>query len=330
MLIEIKGDIFNDIDFRGLNFLLQIAFYKDRYQIFVDLAKISTSELYSRLDYDDRAILEQEFNKIIISSKESTIKYTISKEKKDAHFNIEEALRFFMQPVSILLENSRYDAYFMNAIIRCFDDTGEIQRHLDNGWLQYENAGGQSNIENFIKGKLESYNSLPQANKRYLRAFVLMDSDKTYKTMQFSSKLQNLTNFLQENHILSHVLEKREIENYMPMAVLEQKNEVYINTYIATFTPEQKDYFDLEKGLKKDRTDTSLDLNLLALYQSLSDEDWAIFKVGFKQTIARFKKEFPKLFEHETVTKESLLERTKDQAKPKELAYIIEKIRKLL
>ena len=153
MIVEIKEDIFKGNDFKGLNYLIQILTYKQRYQLFVDWSIINSTELYQKFDIDDQKEIEESYNKIIL---EGTLepKYIIS-ENDSSYFDIEEAIRFFNQPVSIILENSLNDQYLLRAIIKYFDNTGEVQRQLDNGWIQFENAGGCGNVENFIKGKFK-------------------------------------------------------------------------------------------------------------------------------------------------------------------------------
>ena len=172
MIVEIKEDIFKGNDFKGLNYLIQILTYKQRYQLFVDWSIINSTELYQKFDIDDQQEIEASYNKIITEGTES--KYIISENKNSCYFNIEEAIRFFIQPVSIILENSLNDQYLLRAIIKYFDNTGEVQRQLDNGWIQFENAGGCGNVENFIKGKLQSFNNFQKNNKSSYK--ILIDS----------------------------------------------------------------------------------------------------------------------------------------------------------
>ena len=257
MVVEIKDDIFKGRDFKGLNYLIQILTYKQRYALFVEHTLIRDTELYNKLDEDDKKEIEENFNRIITEGLPSS--HFITENSTFNQFNIEEAIRFFNQPISIILENSLNDQYFISAIIHHFDSLGETKRHLENGWIQFENAGGCSNIQNFIMGKLQSFNNLTikygKQNNLYLRCFVVLDSDKEYPTMANKPAYDKLFPFLTDNCIPSHILEKREMENYMPDDVfddiatspdLRKWFDVYVN-----LTEQQKDYLDNEKGFTK-------------------------------------------------------------------------------
>ncbi len=131
MVVELKEDIFTNTDFKSINYLIQMLTYKQRYQLFVEWSQIKDTELYQRLDEDDKKEIEESYNDIIQSGLDAS--YFISESNHNSCFSIEEAIRFFIQPVSIILENSLNDQYFMMAIVKHFDNTGEVARHLKNG-----------------------------------------------------------------------------------------------------------------------------------------------------------------------------------------------------
>lgn len=342
MLIEIKPDIFNGSDFRSLNYLIQIITYGDRYSLWIELNQVKDTELYKRLDLDDKAIIEVEYNKFITQQTPQTNPdYCITYHNtNNTSFNFDEAIRFLIQPVSIILENSLNDAPFLKALATFFDSTRDkkVQKHLDNDWLQFENAGGCTNVENFIKGKLQSFDALPKDNHQYLRCFVLLDSDKTYPQAPLKPAYTNLQAFLAPRNIAFHILEKRCMENYMPDEVFdyiaERLLQRWINVY-KTLTAEQKDYLNLSKGFPKKKTDgtlrtlrSELDIPILNLFQSVSDTNFAILDEGFK--LPNFKSEFPELFTHHQTHKTTLLARTQHQQNPNELQGILDKIITLL
>jgi hypothetical protein len=195
MIIEIKEDIFQEGRTRELSFLIQIILYKRRYELFIDIMLVKNNEsfnLLSPLDKDEISELYKELgaNKvtpnIIISNKNLNNDISI--------LSIDEAIRFLNQTISIVLENSLNDSYFLNAIINNFskDKRDKINKHLENGWLQYENAGGCDNIVNFIEGKKQSFrflsNFYQKPEESYLRCFVLMDSDKDFSNQDTKHK----------------------------------------------------------------------------------------------------------------------------------------------
>lgn len=340
MLIEIKDNIFSGSDFKGLNFLIQLATYKRRYDLFVDLSLIQDFKFYKRLDDEDKSILEDYFNQCIQNSQAECPQYTVS-DTGTEHFNLEEAIRFFVQPVSIILENSLNDAYFLKALMHFFDDTGEAKKHLENNWIQFENAGGCDNIINFIEGKSQSFNNLPKNNPRYLRVLNIMDSDKKFANDKIRANKLKTLRYLVNNNCSSHILRKRNMENYLPDEMLDftphyNVNRDLINIYKMFSNPFQKDFFNISKGftnkkvkegvLKKTRAD--LEQGVKELYIDVSDSDFEILDKGLQ--IGDFKSEFPKLFEHDAITKENLLDRVRHQQKNNELQEIVDKILKLL
>lgn len=229
MRIEIKKEVFKERDFKGLNFFLQLCTYRNRYQIFTEIDNDLINSIgFRRLDYDDKLLLEENYNSFITNQTigSDTISFsdyfvtTEIKEEKE-HFTIDEAIRYFIQPLSIILENSKNDAYFINAIFQNYTDDDRIQNYLNNNWIQFENAGGCDNIVNFIEGKKQSFNSLPKTDKsKYLRCFVLMDSDKLHPLEELKeNKLKTVTQ-LNIDNVPMHILEKRSIENYVPIEAI--------------------------------------------------------------------------------------------------------------
>lgn len=337
MLIEIKKDIFEGENFEGLRYVTQIIFWKGRYELYVELPLVLNFELYKRLNDVDKSIIEQQFNKLVIESRRADL--SISEIEKDG-FSLEEAIAFLEQPVIVILENSLNDGHFLRAIIKHFDATGVVTKHLENRWLEFGNAGGKTNFFNFITAKLKRFRKLPKPNYSYLKVFVLLDSDKKFPKENKES-YKRLMQLLEENNIPFHILEKREMENYMPDevidSILEQRE--FIDAYLR-LSPIQKDYFDLEKGFP-DRNIERLpdDDGFKQLYEEIGGGDIGIFrKNSFNQPFENFKSEFPKLFHHQLVTKATLLKRCEHHSNnpeehpynPKELPDLLKKIAELL
>jgi hypothetical protein len=200
-----------------------------------------------------------------------------------------------------------------------------ISSHKKNGWFKYGNAGGCGNIKNFIEEEKNAFNSLPKANHVYLRCFVLVDSDKKF-LLDKNGERHDLISYLRDNNIDYHVLEKREMENYMHEDVLSEieGNNDYIRVY-KSLSSEQKDFFDIEKGFNK-KNRKSLSEPVFNLYANLSDDDYKVLRNGLNYK--KFKADFPKLFK--VVTKVQFQERTKYQSNPKELEDILSHITELL
>lgn len=249
----------------------------------------------------------------------------------------EEAWHFLLEPVRIILENGVNDAPFLHSLFRCFkQDSKQIVRKIENRLLTFEMGGG-SGIRHTLEGLMNGLNigCLTKPSHEYLRSFVIIDSDKSYPNEELKQGAVNLINFLEEHGINYHVLEKREMENYLPNDAYDDVacNREFIDAYLR-LTPEQQDYFDLEKGLPDINFDR-LPNEIQSLFEDVSSEDKKILRKNDlrKFTGSRyddFKSNFPKLFHSAKVTKARLIEKTKHQTDPLELTAIINKVRELL
>lgn len=347
MVIEIDKNVFKERDFKGLNFFLQLCTYKNRYEVFAEInEELLNSNGYKRLDNDDQLLLRANYdslatNQLIESDIFLSSNYIVTTEilEDKKKFTIDEAIRFFIQPLSIILENSKNDAYFINAIFNHFSNDNRILNHLQNNWIQFENAGGCDNIINFIEGKKQSFNALPKTDKnKYLRCFVLMDSDKLHSSDKLKGNKLKTLKHLVANNISRHILRKRSIENYVPIeAILNLGNSynAWIDLY-KVLSNLQKDYFSIEKGLcgldknqqpKKTREQINQETN--SLFDNVMTEPFNENKLinGLKhQGYGNFKENFPRLFELDVVNKNALDARVNSN----EFERIIQKINKLL
>lgn len=330
MVIEIRNDIFTEIrNLKDVNYLIGLFSNNRRYGYFCDISVIGETELYRSLLDIDRIIIEEYFNKHIFESTE--INFKIESEPSSTSFNLEEAKRYFNQPFIIILENRLNDSYFVNSIIANFKKRSKIiKRHLDNGWLDYGNGGGLDNIINEIKAMMKPFENLPKANHKYLRCFVLVDSDKKFPSDSINQSRVNLFQFLNSIHIPYHELEKREMENYLPDEIIEtiENNNDFIQAYLR-LNDLQKDYFDLEEGFTENLNRSSDGVQ--ELFRDVSQEDYKILRSSKIQLLPSFKSEFPKLFSHPKITQEAFKKRVSHQVNdPNEFETILDKISQLL
>lgn len=349
MVIEIKEDIFLGNDFKGVNTLIQICSYKNRYTLLADISKIVDSGLYQRLDNDDRDMLNHNFNSYILSE---TSDLTGSTEmlgnprfsvtylsEGNSAFNIEESIAFFAQRVAIVLENSLNDSYFIEAIVNHFDNAGKVRLGIDNDWIAFDNMGGCPNLKNFIESKISSYKRLPKEAHHYLRCFVLLDSDRTNPTLSINYKYTAVEAILQKYNIPYHITEKRNMENYMPDEVFKSLYPVANQKWAEArsyLNEKQKDFLDISGGFSKKGSNniplerrSELNEEVQELYKDVSDANFEILDESLG--MSSFKTNFPKMFvESPFVHKNSLLQRTSKQDDPEELKHILDKIYSLI
>jgi len=346
MLIEILKDVFDDgVNDRALDRLWYTI--EDRHKLLLrgneEVLMESTWFNSQRPSIQELLFELMKWSIQTPSSVKSEIQISI--KDNENYFSIREAERYLIQPFIIILENSKNDGYFMNALFKNFQKYGkEIIAHKKEGWVEYR-LGGGTTIKDVIQTKFSDYDDdiFVKEKHRYLRCFVLMDSDRNFPEKNLSSEKQSVIKFLEENNIPYHILEKREIENYLPDETIDSipDNRAFIDAYLR-LNPIQKDYFDLEKGFVKTKFKKLPDKTQV-LYVDVDTEDVKVFEKHnllkkYKEQGQSFKSEFPKLFYHKTVTKKSLLNRCKHHSNtpsespynPNELPDLVEKIAKLL
>jgi len=327
MVVEFKSSVLKEsAEFNALRNVLNIRIHKYRYKFHLEYPEVKQSSTFQRINSGDQEVIEEIYNRSI---KESWNFSHVICEENSEYYSLEEASKLLSEKFLIFFENSDNDACFFNALIKCFKKQSKIiNRHKSEIWIKYRMGAG-GNMMKSIKSEMDHYKGLPKENHKYIRCFVILDSDRNYPTEPYKKELVDLISFLNQNEIKYHVLEKREIENYMPEEVYYKikGNEKFISVY-KNLSPIQKDYLDIECGLK-DKNFNDLDENIQNLYDDVSDKSKKILRkndIG----IEKFKTEFPKLFLDEKVTKKTLLARCSHQNNPNELSDLLNRITGLL
>ena len=342
-----------------LSFLLNIIIYKGRYELKVTDDEVLNSNSYGKLPETDKEIIEQVITDTIRSSSYNTDcevlvgGETVSDLKV---FSPSEAIVYLLQPLSIILENGLNDSHLIKAIFRLFDQTRELTHRMDEGWIRFENAGGCSNVKNFLKARINSYGN----KQKFLNCYVLLDGDRRYPAdPEPSKKYRRLIEQLVEWGVSYHVLEKRSMENYMPdeaiNSFMTEETRAWIIAY-HTLTAEQKDHFCIAEGFAKDiskdqkakvRKRESLlstkDINRRkksyvrgflhideqTFYESVSRGNFLHLEKGLN--VKDFKVRYPETFNDSVVIyRKNMLDRTRHQKDPRELELIAESIRNMI
>ena len=324
MWFELKKDIFSDSHLMELRKLIDTICFKHKYNIFIDLTQIESEGLLANLYPETASNIIEFFNNYENTSPKKV--FTIS--NIDGDFNLADAIIYVDEKFEIILENDKYDGCFLDCLLKEFKKKSKKINHFkDNNWLKYQNAGGATGIINTLQQKIKHLK-----NGKLLKCFVLVDSDLEFPSTN-NPKRKDLEDFCIQNKIPIHILEKREIENYLPLDVFESINpqNPFISTFVSNkLSNEQRDYIDIENGLVKKRKNWGNDYKkeVFQLFSNLNDINFENITKGLNSEFGNFKKDYPQLFNKSSQL--GLIDRTKHQNTPNELQEILEKISKLL
>lgn len=306
MVFKIENNLFlnskkyTDID-KLINFIVD-----RRYDICLDDDIILESEWAENLRKKNAEIIDESFTRSIQNSLKPDIIITENiNDISNNYIKIEDALIILNQKVEIYVENSYYDSQFIKCLFKLFKrKSKKAQLHLDNRWIEFKNCGGKNDVINQINHNLETFDKCNLPNNFYMKAIVILDSDKISKDDYDENKLKTIStidNFCKENKILIHILEKREMENYIPLKILENYStnlDIKELERIRSLSPTERDYYDFEK---------------------LSSSDF------------KTKKKIPEMFSNDKeITQDLLIDNCSHQDNPMELQTIIEKINSIL
>jgi hypothetical protein len=168
--------------------------------------------------------------------------------EKQPQLPINEALRFLQQPFTIFLENRRNDQAFLKTVATGWRKQRLLQL-LEKDWIQFGTGGGIGEVKKWA----EEIEDVPE---KCLRGFALFDSD-ALKPNEPSKESASTVNACVKATVCYHRLERRAIENYLPIQFLEQwmGEQVDKERKVMAFkklTPEQRHHFNMKKGFKGD------------------------------------------------------------------------------
>lgn len=351
MLIEIKEEVFQKHNLQQLSKFLGIVFDSitntslTKAKLYVD-SDVFDSDILSELSSTDRELIEDSFLNSAYDNNE--IDYIVCDNNiPKNHFKLAEAIVFLEAPLHIILENGENDALFIQSIMQHFDDEQQLTiNFLNKRWIDFTHAGGGTAVKSVIKSKLRSFNSISlthgSCQEKFFRALVILDSDKSHKN-DIVSKYDLIITFLKAHNIDYHVLEKRSMENYMPIEVIRDIKRIkqsstdklranciaWIDFY-EYLNEEQRDYVDFS-GYKL------LTPEIETLFINQIGKNLTILKDGIQyknreddtldENEKKFKNSFPLFFENSPFVNQRTL---KNRANSEELELILEKIKRRL
>jgi hypothetical protein len=241
MIYTFSNSIFDKLNNDSLDLLDKVwSNSKGKHFLFIgneqNLTAIKSSDWFKHQRQSNQDQIEEQFVASATIPRKLP-KFTIS--EADVHcFSLTEASEILSKPFTIVLENREYDAHFINTIINNYVEGRLIKEHYNKGWLIFGNGAG-NNIVNEINGMKDRFDKnkteFPKPSSVYIRAFVIIDSDKKYpSTAEVADDKASLLDFIKDNAPY-HVMLKREIENYLPDEIYSEipQNEDFKNAYKA-------------------------------------------------------------------------------------------------
>lgn len=111
--------------------------------------------------------------------------------------------RWLEQPLRVLLENQHDAVLVQLAALLATSD--RLSLALRDGWIELDGCGGSGEVKNAVE-RIEPLQ----------RAFILIDSDREEPDGEHSTTAQKISDASAARRLPVHVLERRELENYVP------------------------------------------------------------------------------------------------------------------
>lgn len=200
----------------------------------------------------------------------------------------------------VIIENEHQDLDFILTCMEAVEDGPDLAKYYNKMW-QARGAGGCGDIPKLISKCFDE-------QVRISRILVVNDSDKyheSYATPVTQNKIAVRALEKKSEHVM---LKKREIENYIPIFILEKifSPKYPKISYFKSWSREQRDYFDMKKGFHKNcRFD---DARYSSIYDGiLPDHATAFYESGFGDDIAKkaFNEERRKSYTKKTLNLEA-------------------------
>ncbi|EPA8651435.1 hypothetical protein ACQ7RL_000856 [Photobacterium damselae] len=179
----------------------------------------------------------------------------------------------------VILENEHQDLDFLFTCIDAVDEGPKLNKYYNRMWTA-RGAGGCGDIPKLISKCNHEQMQVP-------RILVVNDSDKYHPSHNIDIAQNNIILRVNEMKVEHVMLNKREIENYIPIYVLE---DIYGDKYpkiiaIKIWSKEQRDYFDMKKGFHKKCPYNDIRYN--NIYHNLDSKHQKLFSSGFGEDISK-------------------------------------------
>lgn len=176
-----------------------------------------------------------------------SLRISLKEDASNSVHTLASGLQVLTQPAWVVVENSQSDGAFLKAIsAACQPEREQVSTAFQKGWLKLQHAGGGDELMKRVT-ELVDTKHIPE------RILVLVDSDRYYPGPD-SKKIIRLRSDCAKSKVGLVVLSKREIENYLPLRLLEKHaNELGQKRLYAAFaqlSQTQRDFFDIKNGFR--------------------------------------------------------------------------------
>jgi len=210
------------------------------------------SDIQGRSGKSDIEMLEKFYTKAVyadLSSRMHSILLIITNcgncgNPDRKYLKADDAYRCLDKPAYVVAENSESDGNFILAMIHAFNRKKLLDAHTE-GWWEFKHLGGFGEVEKQVDQVID-------ATYGPLRIFVLADSDCLYKGHE-TQTFKKVDTYCKSANIPYHILNKRKIENYLPITILQKKfDKKSVLQAFLNLTQEQRDFYEMKGGFKKD------------------------------------------------------------------------------
>lgn len=184
------------------------------------------------------------------------------------------------RPAIVVVEDRDSDGSFIEALCQIFN-ASRVLHSLSLGWLEIRHSGGSGSLPSVAREEIERFH-------RKVRVAVLFDSDRLLpgQCTQAHAKAAELA----KSGALVHVLEFREIENYLPNRVLAAVRPIRVSSYRLRFlkllTLEQRAFYDMKHGFGPAGGDPQVMVEQAPLFGSLAVQTIRGLRGGFGRGVA--------------------------------------------
>ncbi len=342
MIVKIEPTIYNTEKYFDILDQILFLFYSGKHNWYIknveeiiDSAwmKIEVAGTWKKAKVDD--LIKTAVKSVYIDkNKQKYIITVLNSDNETAYsYNPDNALKLLNDSLYIIVENSNSDRIFIETIAKAFNKV-KITEAISEEWIKFDTEGGSGGIPRRIDFHFK---------KTYKpRLYILVDSDR--ENPSDNHHAEKIVEKCKEKELIEeedyHILFKRAIENYIPIEAFKEISNLFENVpkkvknvidAYKSLKSEQKDYYNLKSGFKKDKKKQGkLPEKQKELFDNINSKDILFQKLSEGFSVDRFKpNDLHILFnQSDTITKQTLIDRCK--RKPNELENIMKQMSGLL